>query len=127
MSNGYVFEFKRQQLMDGSWAEMPILLSPERHVLPETHSLMAAAAIIGTALHDTDGSLGELVDEVGGILNGETVSGIIIEDELGAGAVTISPEDSEIEVRDRGISVVPTGMMFDMLYVWHGIDKPDAS
>jgi hypothetical protein len=114
----YKFELQQRQLLDGKWAEIPVLMGAQRQELPETRSLLAAAAIIGTSLHETGGSLTELVDEVGDMLQGHVQTGILIEDELGAGEVVITPEQSEIDLRETGPSTVPTEMLFDMLYVW---------
>ncbi len=118
MSNNYQFDFRQHQLLNGSWAEVPVLVGPQRQPLPETRSLLAGTAIIGTVLLETNTPLDSLVDDVGSMLAGESQTGVLIEDELGAGTVTITPESSEIETREAGTSTVPTKMVFDMLYIW---------
>lgn len=117
--DAYTFEIQRQQMIDGSWAEVPVCYGTDRQILPETRSLLAAAAIIGPTLQDADmESLGDLLEDVDEVLDGTTDTGIIIEDAYSAGSVNITPEVTQVEIRETGVDTVPSQAVHDMFHAW---------
>jgi hypothetical protein len=116
----YIFQMQPHTLLDGTVADVPVALAEDGRELPETTSLIAAAAIIGAAMNTGDqGTLEDLVDDIEDIVDGDSENGVFIEDELGAGSVSITPEESLIEVRTEGVTAVASGMVYDMLATWN--------
>ena len=121
MSIGY-FERLKQHIPELGERDVPIFLGKSRELTETSGALLAAAEIVGTTLGRV--SLSTLVDEVGRIVSarGEE-SGLIIEDEDGLGSVRVAADVTTIALRRRGLTEVPTQLMFDMLYVWASYEE----
>ncbi len=123
-SSGH-FELSQSRLPDGHVKALPVYKGRRGELLPETGSLQAAIEIIDRNLGREDfPTLEELVNRVGQIISSDQkIDGILIEDEEDLSSVKINRKRTTVSLREKGVTKIPSGLVFDALYVWSESSK----
>ncbi|MEI9913810.1 MAG: hypothetical protein WDN66_02285 [Candidatus Saccharibacteria bacterium] len=127
MSTTGHFELARNR-QSGLASEMvPVYVNESGEQLEESTAILEAIAVIESTL-GKEGfmDLGEIVDHVGELLTAkQKKEGLLIEDEDTRSTVKITKSKTSITVRGKGTQVLPSGLMFDALYLWkESLKKP---
>lgn len=112
------FNYIAMNGLDGKLEAFPILINHESHTEGEGKALLEAARIVHANVHQMDGGIEGLIDTVGEILTDpKSNEGLIIEDELGGGSVTVNSKDTEVVANyvENGEWTVGTDSFFEML------------
>src|SRR5665213_2615454 len=114
------FEKQEHRLSDGSTNVVPVYVGEGGRPLPESAVLLKAAeVVISTIARDGSLTVEELADSVGRLLvNPDQKRGIIIEDEDSVSSVKITPRETVVSAKGIGHRMIPTGLIFDMLFIW---------
>jgi len=128
MSTTGHFELARNRQPGLSSEMVPVYVDERGEQLAESVAILEAVGVIESTL-GKEGfmDLTEIVDHVGELLTStEKKEGLLIEDEDTRSTVKITKSKTTITVRGKGTKVLPSGLMFDALYLWKGSLKKEA-
>ncbi len=111
------FDYVAANDLDGKLEMFPALQNPETEI-DDSQALFEAARLVRANLHQIEGGLDGLIDAVGTIhTDPSNDTGLIIEDEMGGGSVTIERDETDVVATyvEDGEWTVGTDRFFEML------------
>jgi len=128
------FERLSHVVYGGAAIDLPLLVHPEFGLSDDSVALLHAADIIGGNPTAYGNNLGKLLEEIGTVMIHQTDhDGLIIEDELGAGSISVGREETTVTIEGIGVLfTLKTTLLFDMVYAWtheeyYGLGKTNGN
>lgn len=113
------FEKLEHTVYGGEHQQVPIYIDRIKGLTDESNALLQASNIIGGNLELFNHGLDEIVDKVGLVVSNPDSEGFVVADSEGAGSVQIKHETSTITSRAAGQWMIPSTLLFDMVYEWN--------